>query len=201
MIYIEYCSRRPGVDLKEFHDAWKNGQEGWGGSYGEDQLAWAGGRTWRLGPEPEYVAVWRVAEAGFERFDDWDRIFKSGDADNFEDPFFAAARIEVGGCYKELTEPVHMKGKRYFVEYFAPTGTDSEIKALYQERAARHAGHDLLVLATRIGKLAPDPGGIAVWSMDNFAEMGNLAQDLDGTETPVQLATVGVYADVGEEEL
>jgi hypothetical protein len=56
------------------------------------------------------------------------------------------------------------------------------------------------VLIRRLGKLAPEPGGLAVWSMDRFGDVASAAEDLDGVEHPVRLATVGVYVDVGEEE-
>lgn len=201
MIYIEYCSRRPGISLDQFHDAWRNGQEGWGGSYQEDRLVWAGARTWRMGPEPEYVAVWHIAGGGFDRLDAWDEIFKSGDADQFEDPFFAAARIDVAGCYNELVEPVQVKGKRYYVEYFTPRGSDDEVRAAYGERESALESAQLLVLATRIGILGPDPGGIAVWSMDSFGQAGSMVEHSNQATGAVEFTDTGLYADVGQEVL
>jgi hypothetical protein len=200
MIYIEFCSRKPDASLEAFHEAWHNGQEGWGGSF-DDLLAWSGARTWRLGPEPEYLAVWDVRDAGLSRLDDWDRIFKGGEADSFEDPFAAVARIDFGGWYEGLIESTRVRGKRYYAEYFRPTGPDDEIRSLYRDRDAKHDDLDLIVLVRRVGKLAPDPGGLAVWSAETFAEMQHIVTDLDGVDHPVELVMAGVYADVGEEEL
>ena len=87
MIYVEYFSRLPGVALADFHRAVAQGQEGWGSSYQEDRLVWHAGRTWRLGPEPEYVAVWHTPDADFDRIDDWDRIFRGGAAERHERVF------------------------------------------------------------------------------------------------------------------
>ena len=67
LVYIEYISRRPGVSLEAFHEVAGRGQTGWAGEYGDDQLVLNVGRTWRIGPEPEYVAVWYNAAAGLER--------------------------------------------------------------------------------------------------------------------------------------
>ena len=53
LVYIEYISRRAGVDLASFHAGATAGQEGWDDYYGEDRLILSAGRTWRLGPEPE----------------------------------------------------------------------------------------------------------------------------------------------------
>ena len=88
LIYIEYVSRRPGVDMGDFRAGVTHGQEGWDTGYGEDQLVLNIGRTWRLGPEPEYLAVWYSPQANFDRIDAWDRIFRSDEVDPLERPFF-----------------------------------------------------------------------------------------------------------------
>ena len=67
LVYIEYFSRRPGVDLETFRKQAAQGQEGWDSGFGEDRLVLGLARTWRLGPEPEYMAVWHSPAAGFER--------------------------------------------------------------------------------------------------------------------------------------
>ena len=98
MIYIEFTSRRPQPGLREndrgtlavesfesqlqrFHRAVLAGQSGWEGSWSEDQMILSMGRTWRLGPEPEYMTVWYTPTAGLGRIDDWDKVFRSGEAD------------------------------------------------------------------------------------------------------------------------
>ena len=106
LVYIEYISRRPGVSLEAFHEVAGRGQTAWAGEYGDDQLVLNVGRTWRIGPEPEYVAVWYNAAAGLERIADWERIFTSGEAARFEEPFKLAARIDAAGCYEPLLAPV-----------------------------------------------------------------------------------------------
>src|SRR5689334_23778934 len=66
-VYIEYISRRPGVPLQSFHAIAGPGQGRWAGQYPEDRLILNIGRTWRLGPEPEYLAVWHTPGKGVER--------------------------------------------------------------------------------------------------------------------------------------
>lgn len=104
LIYVEYFNRRPGVDLETFRSKAAQGQEGWAGGY-EDRLILSVGRTWRLGPDPEYMSVWHTPGAGLERLDAWDRIFRHGEADHLEEAFFQVARIDVAGCYTPLIEP------------------------------------------------------------------------------------------------
>ena len=45
--------------------------------------SWAAG-TWRLGPQPEYLAVWYSPAAGFERIDQWEQILRFGGGDAYE---------------------------------------------------------------------------------------------------------------------
>ncbi|HLZ09702.1 MAG TPA: hypothetical protein VKT80_14020 [Chloroflexota bacterium] len=201
MIYVEYISRRPGVTLADFHAAVETGQEGWDATYQEDHLIWSAGRTWRLGPAPEYLGVWYSPHADFERIDDWERIFRGGEAEIHENVFRKVATIEAAGCYRPLREPVRARGQTYYVEYFRP-GTDSnQTSRFFEERARRHAGFTLNLLVERIGRLAPEPGGIAVWSIPTFAALASIASELDGLREPIELVAAGTYADVGQEIL
>ena len=70
LVYIEYISRRPNISLEHFHAIAQLGQDGWAGQYGADRLLLHMGRTWRIGPEPEYVAVWLTPDSGMDRLDD-----------------------------------------------------------------------------------------------------------------------------------
>ena len=201
MLYIEYISRRPGVDLAAFHAGVTQGQEGWDSGYGEDQLIVSLGRTWRLGPEPEYMTVWHLPQATFDRIDAWDRIFRSGEADPLEQPFFRVARIDVAGCYTPLIEPVRARNGTYYVEFFRANGKREAVRTFYAERARHHHRFKLNLLAHRIGKLGPEPGGLAIWTLPSFEALAEIAQELDGVHQPVKLVTAGTYADVGREIL
>jgi hypothetical protein len=232
MIYIEFTSRRPQPGLREnergalavesfesqlqrFHRAVLAGQSGWENSWSEDRLILSIGRTWRLGPEPEYLTVWQTPSADFARLDDWDRVFRSGEADDVERPFRELARIERAGCYEALLPPVRQlppvaqqdaaspreRGAIYYAEFFEPVGSHAEIRELYSQRAAAHADLTLALCIARIGKLAPDPGGLAVWTLPSYAELAAIARELDDTLEPVRLTTAGVYNDVGKEIL
>ena len=119
LIYIEYISRKPGVDLELFHTVAGGGQTGWADDYAaRDQNILNLGRTWRMGAEPEYMAVWNSPNDGLDRLDEWETIFRSGEADRFEGPFRLAARIDIAGCYEALIEPVRGSLGRYYSEHF-----------------------------------------------------------------------------------
>lgn len=200
MIYVEYISRRPGVELAEFHAAVKQGQEGWDASYAEDRLILNVGRTWRLGPEPEYLGVWYSPGAGFERLDEWDRIFRAGHAEHHERVFRRVARIDAAGCYRALREPSPAPAghRAYYAEFFRAAGSLEAVAAHYGARAERHPTFRLVLAAHRIGRLGPEPGGLAVWALPDFAALAEIAEEVEAG-APYQVVVAGTYADVGEE--
>ena len=200
MIYVEYVSRRPDVPLDDFHATVNQAQAGWDDEHGEDRLVANLGRTWRLGPEPEYLAAWYTPAQGLDRIDDWDRIFRAGAAERHEQLFRRVARIEAAGCYDALREPVRASGGTYYLEVFRPTGAPEAIAAFYDERVRRR-GFVLNLLARRIGKLGHEPGGLALWTIPRFAALEGLARELDGVLDPIELVAAGTYHDTGQEIL
>ena len=200
LVYIEYISRLPGIDLETFRAQAAQGQEGWDSGY-EDELVLSVGRTWRLGPDPGYMTVWHTRNAGLDRIDAWDRIFRSGEADALEQPFFQVARIDVAGCYDPLLEPVPARNGTYYAEFFAAHDTADAVRNFYESRAKQHPEFILNLLVQRIGKLAPEPGGLAVWTIPDFAALDSVATELDGVNAPIRLAAAGTYADFGREIL
>ncbi|HUQ94188.1 MAG TPA: hypothetical protein VM120_21085 [Bryobacteraceae bacterium] len=201
MIYVEYIARRAGVALKDFHSVVRQVQEAWEAGHSSDEMILNAGRTWRVGPEPEYLGIWNTGDSGLERLDDWTRAFRERGEVGDEATMSRVARISIAGCYRALRPPVRARGSVYYVEYFRPVGSDDEIASAYQDRAARHGTVKLNLLAVRIGKLAPDPGGIAVWSLHNFALLSAIAAEVDDGAKPVQLTACGLYADIEEEIL
>lgn len=202
-VYIEYISRRSGVPLNGFHAIAGPGQGRWAGQYPEDQLILNIGRTWRLGPEPEYLAVWHTPGKGVERLGEWEEIFGSGEASHIEDPFDAVGRIDVAGFYEPFLDPVRGSGPVYYAEYFdwAADATVGGVRSFFEKRRSAHSGLVLNLAADRIGKLGPDPRGVAFWQLQSYRELGPVARELDGPGSPIVLVRAGVYADIGQEIL
>jgi len=201
MIYVEYVSRRNGIALDDFHRVVRQVQEAWAAGHGTDQLILNAGRTWRLGPEPEYLGIWHTGDSGFERLDDWTRAFRERGPVGDEATMSRVARIDFAGCYRALEPPIEARGGVYYVETFRPEGSDDEIRLAYRERAAKHSEVCLNLIAVRMGRLAPDPGGLAVWTLPKFAALAAIACELDHCTKPMQLTSAGVYADIGYEIL
>jgi hypothetical protein len=203
LVYIEYISRRPGVSLEAFHALAGHGQTGWSAENPEEVLLANLGRTWRTGPEPEYLAFWYTPRQGLDRFDDWERIFRSGEADEFEEPFKIAARIDQAGSYELLTEPTPVGTERVYLEFFdiAKEAKRNDVRAAYEQRAGAHPELTLNFVLDRIGRLGPDPRGIAAWGLPSWAHLEEIARDLDGATAPVRLVNAGMYSEFGKETL
>lgn len=201
-IYIEYVSRRQGTPLDAFHQIARRGQLGWAGAYTDDRLILNVGRTWRLGPEPEYICVWHTPGAGVERLGGWHAIFDTHEADHLEKPFEAVARIEVAGWYEPLLEPVPGTGPLYYGEFFgfAPGATREDVAGAFGERRDA-SGLELVLLCDRIGKLGPEPGGVAFWQLPGYDRIQGVAIELDGVDGPARLVRCGLYAEIGQEVL
>ena len=203
LIYIEFISRRPGVALEAFHSVAGGGQEGWAGDYDADVAVLNLGRTWRMGPEPEYLTAWYSPHAGLERLDEWERIFKAGDAARFEEPFRLAARIDRAGIYEPLIEPVVGTRPVYYAEFFdlAAGATREDVRAAFEARVEAHPELQLNLLIDRVGALGPDPRGLAFWGSPSYAALEAIARELDGAVWPIRLVTAGLYNDFGAETL
>lgn len=203
LTYIEYISRRPGVGLEVFHKVMGLGQGGWAGDHADDVPVLMLGRTWRIGPEPEYMCVWYTRDQGIERIDEWERVFRSGEADAYEEPFRLAARIDRAGCYDALIEPVRTDSERFYAEFFEPdpSASQDDVRAAYQERAERSDGIELVLLLDRIGRLGPDPRGLAVWALPKWASLEGVARELDGGRGAVRPVTAALYSTIGNETL
>lgn len=103
MYYIEYFSRNPGVELDRFHQVVRENFDQWQRLYPQDKLLLLIGRTFRMGPEPMYMAVWQPHS--FARFDEWKSAFTtSPEASLAFEEFAKVATIEHAGVYEDLGE-------------------------------------------------------------------------------------------------
>ena len=91
-------------------------------------------------------------------------------------------------------------GPLYYAEFFDLSSRD-DARALYERRAREHLELVLVLVADRIGKLGPNPRGVAFWQLPGYDAIEPVAVELDGVETPVELVRAGLYADIGREIL
>lgn len=202
-VYIEYISRRAGVPLDGFQAIAGPGQPNWAAEHGDDRLILNVGRTWRLGAEPEYIAVWSTPGKGVNRLGEWAAIFATGEADHLEIPFTAVGRIDVAGFYEPLLEPEPGSNGLYYAEFFdfAAGAERADVASFFEQRAAAQPNRILNLVADRIGRLGPDPRGVAFWQLASYEDIEPAATELDGVESPISLVRAGLYSDIGQEIL
>jgi hypothetical protein len=198
MLYVEFIERDRHVPIEVFRtlgvqSAWEDP---------DDELLGQIGRTLRLGPHPAYMAFCRFND--FRRLDEWEAHFHS--EKHARDKRMHAKHQAIhhfrAGCYDELTPARRLHGGLYHVEFFssAPTADEGHLKGYFVDRQKRHADADLSMILRRIGLLAPDPGGMAIWSVDNYLAVEAIARDVGGS-ADVLPSMAGVYRDFAEEIL
>lgn len=199
LVYIEFIRRLPGVDLEAFRTVLGHVQSSWSREHASDRLVLAAGRTWRIGPEPEYVFVWHSPKFGLERLDDWERTFVAGEADAIHEPFKLAARIERAGCYEPLAEPREGTRGRYVAHWFTlKAGASHDDVRLCLEEMSENVDADMNLAVLRLGTLAPDPPGLVVWGIDAWRDAAALlTPDAAG---PIEIDTTSLLADIGHEQ-
>ena len=204
-IYVEYISRRAGIALDGFQQIAGAGQLGWASRHDVDILVLNVGRTWRLGPAPEYIAIWHTPTRGIERLGEWHEIFEQHTADDLELSFNAVGRIDEAGFYDALREPVPGRGGPvYYAEFFdiADGASRDDVASWFGSRAEPGDGRTLNLVADRIGHLGPDPRGLAFWQLPSYEAIEPIARELvDAGDVPIRMVRAGVYADIGHEVL
>ena len=203
LIYVEFISRLAGISLEEFHRRSRGAQTLWADSYGDDQIVLNVGRTWRIGPEPEYLCVWFTPGQGLERIDDWEHLFGAGAHDTVNVEFEAVARIDRAGCYTALVAPVQGSRGRYYIEWFevAANASTDQLRERFERRAGAHGELELNVVALPIGPMAPRSLGFAAWGLPTFGAAEPLATSAGELGPLAQVVDASLYADLGREQL
>jgi hypothetical protein len=103
--YIEYFSRPDGVPLDVFHERVQAFYDGWIAAHPEDEIVLLLGRTWRLGPRPPYLCIWRFRN--FARLDDWQAELKqylsTNEGMHDDEPILV---VERAGVYEDIGDEV-----------------------------------------------------------------------------------------------
>lgn len=202
LIYVEFISRRAFVPLDRFHAVAGRAQAEWAQRHGDDQIILNVGRSWRVGPEPEYMCVWYTPGSGLERIDDWERSFHEAAEIDHHAQFASVARIDRAGCYQPVGQPTAGSEGRFLVEWLSCDGvTDEQLKLTFERRGQRHTGRTLRCLARPLGALAPGSRAFAVWGLASWGDAPALACDIPDIESGIRVVDAGLYADLGDEQL
>jgi hypothetical protein len=92
-----------------------------------------------------------------------------------------------------------LPGGLHLIEFFDAQGASTaEIRDYFQSRVAKAAPGKLLYLINRIGFLAPDPGGMAVWNFADYVAAEAFIRKAP-PPGPVRFTQAGLYRNFGEE--
>ena len=102
--YIEFLECKSGIAQERFQSVVQMASERWANDHPDDELLLNIGRTWRLGPRPTYMTVWKIKDlATLER---WNSSFKESSIMENHREFEEVATIVDAGLYADLGEEV-----------------------------------------------------------------------------------------------
>lgn len=104
MYYIEFVEKNPGVPQDRFQQVVRASSEEWARQHPDDELVLLIGRTWRMGPKPTYMTVWKIRD--FARFEVWNSEFQQQDVMEHHAAFEEVATIVDAGVYEDLGREV-----------------------------------------------------------------------------------------------
>lgn len=104
MYYIEFVEKNEGVSQKEFQEVVRASNEQWAAEHPNDELVLMIGRTWRLGPRPTYMVIWRIPN--FAAFEVWNVEFQKARIVEEHAEFRAVGTIVDAGVYEDLGSEV-----------------------------------------------------------------------------------------------
>ena len=100
MYYIEFVEKNDGVSQQRFQEVVRMSNERWAAAHPDDELVMIIGRTWRLGPKPTYMVVWKIKD--FTAFEAWNSEFRKPQIIENHAEFEEVATIIDAGVYEEI---------------------------------------------------------------------------------------------------
>lgn len=194
MIFAEYIEHDPAVPFQLFRH---HGRQDWVGE--RDRLIANLGRTMRLGGEPHYLVWWQIK--GFERIDEWETFFRTPEGRLYtaETPVPRAVRFTRNALFDVVLGSDNVPPGLHLLELFqADDLTHEALRGAFQARARAVAPAQLLYVLKRVATLAPDPGGMALWTFPSYAAAEPFLRAAPPPGFPAIL-TSGFYRNFGDE--
>lgn len=100
MYYIEFIEPKPGISQEEFQRGVVADTRRWAEHHPEDELVLNIGRTWRLGPQPAYMSIWKIKDAMV--LQRWTEEFQTPEIIKDHAEFSQVATIVEAGLYEDI---------------------------------------------------------------------------------------------------
>ncbi len=197
MIYAEFIERDRSMPVEIFRQLGRQGDSWAEGS--QDRVVVQLARALRLGPGPACLCLWRIP--GVERLDSWEAYFRSNAAreNRRSRAMHQAIHIVRAGLYDEVLIGPALSPALHYLEFFAPPAgaRAHEAAETFESRRQAHPAATLNLVLHRLGRLAPDSGGIAIWTVPDGTALEPLARS--AADAPLEVTGAGVYRPMGEE--
>lgn len=193
LMFVEYIARPHGVPMEIFH---RHARQDWPAA--EDVVVANLARMNKLGSEPHYMCWWGIGSLA--RIDEWHAYYTSEDGRRHlaESQDAKVLEFQRHGIFDVIIGEGPLEKGLHVVEFFEsgerPT---EEIARGFAERSASAGSGRLDYVLARLALLAPDPGGIALWTFPSLAA----AEPFLRASRPTQLRITaqGIYRPMGEE--
>jgi hypothetical protein len=194
MIFLEYIERDRDFPTELFRH---HGGQDW--SSPEDRKIANLARTMRLGPVPHYMCWWQISSIA--RIDEWEHFFRTAEGRLYvaESPVPKVLNFTRNGLYDELIGDGPVSSGLHLAEFFsADDASAEETRRYFEMRAAALGAGRLTYVLKRIGLLAPDPGGVALWSFADYVQAEPFLR-APRTSGPLRIVEAGFYRNFGED--
>lgn len=194
MIYAEYVDRDRSVPWEIFRH---HGRQDWVAD--GDVMVANLGRTMRLAPVPCYMCWWQIRSIA--RMDEWEDHFRTPEGQLYlaHSPVGKALNFFRCGLYDEIFGEGQVPSGLHLVEFFNADGVEADrLRGHFQARSEKAPAGRLIYVVNRLGLLAPDPGGMALWTFGSYVEAEpflRLRQD----HGPVRMVEAGLYRNFGDD--
>ncbi len=195
MMYVEFIARDRAMPVALAHalaaqSAWRDPK---------DPLLGQITREVGAASHPPTLAFCRFESMA--RLDEWEEHFRSPAhaRDRSMHAKHQAIHHDRAGCYDELAPSERLMEGRYVVEAFESEASREGLTRAVRALVARRPFAGLKIALWRIGRLAPDPGGLLVWAVPSMAAVEGLARDAPRT-SELRVVLAGLYRDFGRVE-
>lgn len=192
MILAEYIARDRNVPWEVFRH---HGRQDWVSD--QDVMVANLGRTMKIGPRPHYMCWWQIKSIA--RMDEWEDYFRTVEGKHYAatSPVPRAMEFYQAGLYDEIIGSGTVPDGLHLVEFFAAddAGND-EIRDYFQRRFGGRGR--LSYVIKRLGLMAPDPGGIALWTFDSYAAAEGFMR-AKPPAGPVAIRSAGLFRNFGDD--
>lgn len=190
MILAEYIARDRTVPWELFRH---HGRQDWVSD--QDVMVANLGRTMKIGPQPHYMCWWKIASIA--RMDEWEDYFRTAEGQHYAatSPVPRALDFYQAGLYDEIIGAGQVPDGLHLVEFFAADEASADaVRECFGRRSP--AGGRLVYVLKRLGMMAPDPGGIALWTFPSYVAAEGFLR-APAPAGPVRITAAGLYRNFG----